>query len=129
MNIKLTNSEEEVMEILWGSKESLTAMEIVKLSELDWKPCYIHIMTKSLLSKGLIVVDSFKKTTKNYARTFKPLITKEEWLAKNIFSNCKTKDDLLDIMRMIISEISNLDQINECIEILNNRQKQIYKRG
>lgn len=77
---KITASEREVLELLWEHGEALSSSEIVALSEdKTWKPSYIHLMINSLLKKNIIRVSGFKQTTKNYARTFEPTMSREEF--------------------------------------------------
>ena len=59
---KLTDSEKQVLDLLWDSNEPLTSTEIVKLcAGRTWKPSYIHIMINSLLKKEMIKVAGFKR--------------------------------------------------------------------
>lgn len=76
---KITASEREVLDLLWEQNQPLTSAEIVKLSEdKTWKPSYIHLMINSLLKKNLIRIETFKQTTKNFARAFVPTMSREE---------------------------------------------------
>ena len=70
---KITDSEREVLDLLWDVGEPLTSSEMVKMCvDRTWKPSYIHIMIKSLLDKEMIKMADFKKTKKNYPRTYHP---------------------------------------------------------
>ena len=81
----LTKSELAIMEVMWEQEEALTASEIIKASgDKEWKNSSIHLMVNALLEKGFLEVAGFKKTTKNYARTFKPTMTKEKYFVRNI---------------------------------------------
>ncbi|MFR3345691.1 MAG: BlaI/MecI/CopY family transcriptional regulator [Anaerobutyricum sp.] len=69
----LTKSELAIMEVMWEQEEALTATEIIKASgDKEWKNSSVHLLVNALLEKKFIEVVGFKKTTKNYARTFKP---------------------------------------------------------
>lgn len=128
MDVKLTNSERNVMELLWSSNEDLTASEIVKFSKnRTWKPSYIHILINSLLDKGLIIPNSFKRTVKNYARSFKPSITKDEWLALCVKQNYQDNSGVLGFFRNIIHEENDLSVIDKYIEQVNNRRKKLLE--
>lgn len=63
----LTKSESEVMYLLWHTDRALS------------KDSYIHLMVNSLLKKGMITPAGFVKTFRNYARTFAPCMTEEEY--------------------------------------------------
>ena len=76
----LTKSESEVMYLLWHTDRALSAAEMVTLSpQKTWKDSYIHLMVNSLLKKGMITPAGFVKTFRNYARTFAPCMTEEEY--------------------------------------------------
>ena len=84
----LTKSELAIMEVMWEQEEALTASEIIKASgDKEWKNSSIHLMVNALLEKGFLEVAGFKKTTKNYARTFKPTIKEEIYARKKELEN------------------------------------------
>ena len=100
---KLTDSEKQVLDLLWDSEEPLTSTEIVKLcAGRTWKPSYIHIMINSLLKKEMIKVAGFKQTTKNFARVFEPTMTREQW---NLFQIKEGKSDSGNILKEILYSI------------------------
>lgn len=83
----LTKSEEEIMNLLWEVGEPLASSEIVNKSEnRTWKKSYINLLINSLLSKQMIEVVGVKQMTKNYARTFKPTMSRYAYSVKNLFS-------------------------------------------
>ena len=77
---KLTKSENEIMELMWTEGRPLSRSEIIELTpERTWKPASIHILLNSMLEKKAIEVAGFVQSTKNYARTFVPTITADEY--------------------------------------------------
>jgi len=81
----LTKSELEIMTLLWRAGKPLTASEIIEHStDKTWKDSYVHLLINSLLNKGMIRAEGFAKTTKNYARTFTPAVTKAEYAVRQI---------------------------------------------
>lgn len=57
----------------------LTSSEVVEASpDRNWKASSVHLLLNSLLNKGVIEVRGFKRTAKNYARTFQPSLSKTE---------------------------------------------------
>ena len=121
---KLTDSEKQVLDLLWDSEEPLTSTEIVKLcAGRTWKPSYIHIMINSLLDKGVIVTHNFKKTTKNYARAFIPSLTKDQWIVASIRENYPTKKDVLRLFTTLIEEEKDPDVLDYYAEQLNQRRR------
>lgn len=104
---KLTKKEKEMMEVLWNSKISLTASEILEnSSNRTWKTKSLHLMINSLLQKNLIVVDGFRKMEKVYARSFKPAISQTDYIWTHLTSGLDKKK-----RRNLIEEIiKTLDQ-------------------
>lgn len=77
----ITPSEYEVLEVMWSTGKELTASEIVEISKnKTWKSSSVHLLMASLLKKDLVEISGFKKTTKNFARTFKPSISKSDFI-------------------------------------------------
>lgn len=124
---KLTDSEREVMGLLWNSSEPLTSTEIIKFCQnRTWKPSYIHIMINSLLEKGMIKVAGFKQTTKNYARVFAPAMTREQWsvfLLKQESSDYSTL--LKEMLKSIIEEGADEQTLKELSDAIKKRKKRI----
>lgn len=88
----LTKSESEVMYLLWHTDRALSAAEMVALSpQKTWKDSYIHLMVNSLLKKGMITPAGFVKTFRNYARTFAPCMTEEEYARSMPSYSCATR--------------------------------------
>lgn len=87
----ITPSEYEVLEVIWSTEKEMTASEIVEISKnKTWKSSSVHLLMASLLKKDLVEISGFKKTTKNFARTFKPSISKSDFIineALEFFNN------------------------------------------
>ena len=105
MKTRLTKSEFAVMEALWDVGEALTSAEIIQKSkEREWKDSSIHLIINSLLRKKVVTVAGFKKTTKNYARTFVPVETREQFLVGQIIDDKTTTEDKKGIYSYIIGQ-------------------------
>lgn len=87
----ITPSEYEVLEVMWSTEKEMTASEIVEISKnKTWKSSSVHLLMASLLKKDLVEISGFKKTTKNFARTFKLSISKSDFIineALEFFNN------------------------------------------
>lgn len=82
----ITPSEYEVLEVMWSTEKEMTASEIVEISKnKTWKSSSVHLLMASLLKKDLVEISGFKKTTKNFARTFKPSISKSDFIINEAF--------------------------------------------
>lgn len=118
----LTNSEEQMMQLLWQQKKPLTATEIIGLSDgKTWKDSYVHLLINSLIKKGLIEVKGFVKTTKNYARTFSPSMSREEYAIKRIKSaNDYSEEKIPALFSFLISDVSE-DTLRIIKEMLDEK--------
>lgn len=126
MKTRLTKSEFAVMEVLWDEGEELTSAEIIQKSkEREWKDSSIHLIINSLLRKKVVTVAGFKKTTKNYARTFVPVKTREQFLVGQIIDDKTTTEDKKRIYSYIIGKESDPELINYIEELLKERKKEL----
>ena len=118
---RITNSEMQILEVLWDEGEALTSSEIVEVSDdRTWKSSSVHLLLNSLLKKNFVRVAGFKKTTKNYARTFEPSMTQlQQEKKKNtrVFSGLFntfvseeiSSESLQALSDLIESRLDNLD--------------------
>lgn len=126
MKTRLTKSEFAVMEVLWDEGEELTSAEIIQKSkEREWKDSSIHLTINSLLRKKVVTVAGFKKTTKNYARTFVPVETREQFLVGQIIDDKTTTEDKKGIYSYIIGKESDPELINYIEKLLEERKKEL----
>ena len=126
MKTRLTKSEFAVMEVLWDDGEELTSAEIIQKSKgREWKDSSIHLIINSLLRKKVVTVAGFKKTTKNYARTFVPVETREQFLVGQIIDDKTTTEDKKGIYSYIIGKESDPELINYIEKLLEERKKEL----
>ena len=126
MKTRLTKSELAVMEVLWDEGEALTSAEIIQKSiEKEWKDSSVHLLINSLLKKKVVTVAGFKKTTKNYARTFVPVEGKEQFLVGQIIDKKTTLTARKRIYSYLIEKESNLEMIEFIQKLLEERKEEI----
>lgn len=126
MKTRLTKSELAVMEVLWDEGEALISAEIIQKSkEKEWKDSSVHLLINSLLKKKVVTVAGFKKTTKNYARTFVPVEGKEQFLVGQVIDNKITSDAKKRIYSYIIEKENNLEMIKYIEKLLEERKKEL----
>lgn len=123
----LTKSEEQIIELLWNCGEPLTSSEIIKNSVgKTWKDSYVHLLINSLMDKGIIEVAGFKKATKNYARTFKPTMSREEYLLLSLTKskNCD-KTQMPKIFKAYIADVTDPKLLDELEEAIKSRKAEL----
>ena len=119
--VRLTGSEEQVLNLLWDKEEALSTSEILEYcTGRTWKDSYIHILINSLLEKDMIRIDGFKKIKKTYARTFRPNMTREEYSLMQIRKNQKIPSRTLSYLFSALLEeetdTSVLDDLSRMLE-------------
>lgn len=121
--IRLTKGEREIMNVLWDTREALTSSEIIKYSvNKSWKDTSVHLLLKTLLDKNIIEVAGLKKTTRNYARTFRATMSQYDYFFQEDFQNVDLKRKI-QFMKIIIQNASleELEEINNVISQISNR--------
>ena len=89
----MTNSEEQVMRLLWQSDRPLSCAEIVALSEnKTWKDSYVHSLIKSLIKKDIVKIAAFELVSRSYARKFAPKISYDEYVLLSGYSERELND-------------------------------------
>lgn len=123
----LTKSEEEILDLLWTENKPMTSSDIVNLSvNRTWKKSYIHLLINSMLKKEVIKIDGFVKTTKNYARTFVPVLTREEYIIKQFTESADfNKGSKTDLFAALIDETDDPKIIDELEKILQRKKEEL----
>ena len=85
-------------------------------------------MLNSLLNKDLVEVAGFKKTTKNYARTFQPTMTREEYSINQLRQEQrKTSRTLSRLFNALLKDEEDDDLLKELADMVDSRRSQIRK--
>lgn len=123
----LTTSEKEIMELLWKVQRPLSGTEIVSLSDnKSWKESYIHLLINSLMKKEMIKIDGFVKTTKNYARTFVPTMSEQEYAVRQITTSGTFKTQYIPfIVNSLLKQVSDPAMIAELEKAIEDRKKKL----
>ena len=122
----------EIMEVLWDAGKALTTSEIIQRSKEKEKEMERQVLSnlliKSLMNKDVIKVEGFKKTTKNYARTFIPVKNREEFLVGQIIDKKTTLAARKRIYSYLIEKESNLEMIEFIQKLLEERKEEIKSK-
>lgn len=119
---RITNSEMQILEVLWDEGEALTSSEIVEVSDdRTWKSSSVHLLLNSLLKKNFVQVAGFKKTTKNYARTFEPSMTREEYSMKQLQQEKKNTRVFSGLFNTFVSEEISSESLQKLSSLIESR--------
>ena len=128
-SFELTKGEETMMELFWSAERPLTSMELCEMTD-EFNYSYVHRLLTALQNKGMLEVEGLCKSGKQYARTFIPTITREEYaalvmkqlgikdekaLAKVAVAMVKTSDndsekdkkELVDLLESMVEQLKN----------------------
>lgn len=125
MNTKrLTNSEKQIMEVLWKSDVPLSSHDIIlSSSDKTWKNSSVHLFLNSLLDKELIEVAGFEKRTKNYARVFKPTLSYVDYILTVLIKN-SDKEKRAELLSKLIKQEKDTEILKDIMMGIQNRLQQ-----
>lgn len=125
MNTKrLTNSEKQIMEVLWKSDVPLSSHDIIlSSSDKTWKNSSVHLLLNSLLDKELIEVAGFEKRTKNYARVFKPTLSYVDYILTVLTKN-SDKEKRTELLSKLIKQENDTELLKDIMMGIQNRLQQ-----
>lgn len=96
---KLTSKELQVMEAFWDSEEPLTSVDLFKSHEADgWSRNFVQNAVARLARKEFIEHCGMARCNTQYARMFKPRITREEYSTVLMADLNVSPDKLTDIV-------------------------------
>ena len=120
VQMELTRSEMEIMDVLWESGVPMSRADLLARSEeKTWKDSSVHILLNGLLQKGAIQEAGLVKRIKTYGRVFAPTLTREEYFATTIFSH-RHKPEIVGLFAALLKRDditpADLDTIEALIQ-------------
>ncbi len=110
--VRLTKSEEQMMDIFWSSDHALTSVDIVNMKvKSTWINGLVHNMIRSLLKKGLLKECGIERYKTQYARKLCPAYTKEEFIANQITSRLKGENILCKLLSVFFHRETDKEQM------------------
>lgn len=120
--VRVTKSELEILEVMWEYGKPVTASELVSIAtDKTWKASSVHLLMNSLIEKGYIKIAGFQKTTKNYARTFSPTLSKKDFVLND------TLNAYNDNIEEIFDDLLELASRNDLLKIKENIENKLNK--
>ena len=118
---RLTKRETQIMNVLWNSKEPLSAHDIlVKAPELSRNT--IQIVLKKLQTIGFIEVAGFGYNKNALTRTFRPVITQSEYVESSL------ADDTSYVLAMnFIRRTQNMKLLDQLETLIKERREDLNK--
>lgn len=124
MQKKLSERQFDIMTILWNSDKPMLASEILN-SNPELNINTVQSVLKSLVSKNYIEIAGIIYSGTVLARTYQPLIHKEEYL-QNLYSELENPNSH-SILVSLIQKETDIDKLNELEQIINSAKERLKK--
>ena len=127
--ILLSETELDILQILWEEKKGLSRPEILtRLEGKAWNPNSIHQVLNSMMKKGVLQVDGMARCGKVYGRTYSPTLTQQEFLvrrAQEIIPGLSARERTLGIVAALTEEGIDAETIDELEKLLAARRMEL----
>lgn len=129
-NIRLTKKEEDILSVLWASKDSLTVTEICRCANdmnMSLNQSTVQVTVNKLIKYGMIRVKDIKQTNTNFARTFEPVADSDQYVVlkmKQIMNSIDKNKRVHFIATLINDEELSEADLKELEALIHTLQKQ-----
>lgn len=127
----LTARELDVLEVLWTSKNSLLASDIIKLKP-SLSISSVQLSLRNLLKKDIIEIAEIVYSGTVLSRSYRPLLSKQELMNRNIISQFKNIDKNMSttsIVATLLQHEKNEEKVlKELEELLQERRALLHKK-
>nr|WP_294492751.1 BlaI/MecI/CopY family transcriptional regulator [uncultured Mediterraneibacter sp.] len=125
MKKRLTKKELEIMKILWDSNKALVASEIANHGEaLNINT--VHACLRTLLKKEAIKIDGIIYSGTVLARSYSPVITKENYF-DDVYNDILGGKKNSMLIRSLIDSETNLSELETLEKIIAEKKKELIK--
>ncbi|HHX61297.1 MAG TPA: BlaI/MecI/CopY family transcriptional regulator [Epulopiscium sp.] len=126
-NLRITNKEKDVLEMLWNSDTPLLASDIPKLNP-SLSISTVQLALRNLLSKNIIEVANIVYSGTVLSRSYHPLISREDFFIKS-FKNLDKAITTQNIVATLLKHEKNeANTIKELEQLLEERKKQLAQK-
>ena len=102
MEMELTKSELEIMDVLWNENIPMSRADLLaRDEEKSWRDSSVHILLNGLLQKGVIREAGFVRRSKTYGRTFVPTLTREQYYIAHAFGH-RNQPDVVELFTALL---------------------------
>lgn len=125
MKKRLTKKELEIMKILWDSNKALVASEIANHGEaLNINT--VHACLRTLLKKEAIKIDGIVYSGTVLARSYSPVITKENYF-DDVYNDILGGKKNSMLIRSLIDSQTDLSELETLEKIIAEKKKELIK--
>lgn len=125
MKYDVTNSEHEILQVMWKAGRPLSRAEILKLStEKTWKDNSIHILLNGMLDKGTIQSADFVRSGKVWARTYEPKVSAHDYYV-DYFNTYGWPDPIKFVEYVVAQDDVSKETIDQMIEVIEQKKREM----
>ena len=118
----LTKKEEQIMEILWGSEEALSARDIQNQSN-DLSIFTVQQVLQRLLKYEYVEVSDYGTSHNSSTRLYSPLINESEYISRSLSENTVSGMAL-----SFVDRNGSLEDLDTLSRLIDERVKELKKR-
>ena len=130
-NLNITNRERDVLQVLWTSNKPLLASDIPKINP-SLSISSVQLALRNLLSKNVIEVADIVYSGTVLSRSYRSLISKEEFISNEVIRNFKDLDKAITTKNIVATLLENekneSETIKELEKLLQDRKKQLKRK-
>lgn len=127
-NYKITNREKDILEVLWDSDTPLLASDIPKENP-NLSISSVQLGLRNLLNKNLIEVAAIIYSGTVLSRSYRPLISKEDFINYSLINSFKNLDKAINTKNIVATllkqEKNEANTILELEQLLEERKRQL----
>lgn len=128
INLKVTNREKDILEVLWNSDTPLLASDIPKLNP-SLSISSVQLGLRNLLAKNIIEVADIIHSGTVLSRSYRPLVSREDFISNELINSFKSLDRTITTKNIVTTllkhEKNEADTIKELEKLLEERKKQL----
>lgn len=131
-NLKVTDRERDILDVLWASDKPLLASDIPKINA-SLSISSVQLALRNLLSKKIIEVADIVHSGTVLSRSYRPLISKEDFISNEVISKFANLDKTLTTRNIVATllkhEKNESETIKELEKLLEERKKQLSQKS
>lgn len=129
--VPLTKSEEKLMLFLWEHDEPMSVTEMLEMrdDEKHWTKNYTRDIVRALEEKGAVECCGLQRSTKNYARRFRPVMGRDEYFTHLAKDNGVSVSRMLRVEALAMARTGQTEKMDELIRELEDIIEEYRTKG
>ena len=127
-NHGLNQREEDLLEIMWklGNEQTTMSLENELAENKEWSRLNIFKTVRELMSKGYLEITGVEQNGRQIARVFRPVLSKEEYLAEKLKNSGIDMDSFADVA-VAFAKTETDEDPEDAVHVLEEMIKKLKK--